>query len=60
MTVTPSGGDPHYIASMDLAAEEGKMTTVKQSGSRVARWVRQFTQKNKTPYRWYEVGHSGL
>jgi hypothetical protein len=33
---------------------------VKKTGSRVVRWVKQFTQKNKTPYRWYEVDHCGM
>jgi hypothetical protein len=28
--------------------------TVKKTGSRVARWFKGFSDKNRPPYRWYE------
>ena len=33
------------------------MTTVKQTGTRVARWFKTFREKNRPPHRWYE--HTG-
>jgi len=33
---------------------------VKKTHSRMARWFKQMTEKNKTPYRWYEVDHCGI
>jgi hypothetical protein len=33
---------------------------VKKTSSRVLRWVKQITQKNKSPYRWYEVDQRGM
>jgi hypothetical protein len=30
---------------------------VKNTGWRVVRWFKRIAQKNKTPYRWYEVDH---
>jgi hypothetical protein len=33
---------------------------VKNTGSGLVRWVQQIVQKNKTPFRWYEVDHCGI
>jgi hypothetical protein len=33
---------------------------VKMISSHVVRWVTQTTQKNKKPYRWFEVDHWGM
>jgi len=30
---------------------------VKNTGWAVVRWFKRIAQKNKTPYRWYEVDH---
>jgi hypothetical protein len=27
---------------------------IKKTGSRIARWIKQFREKNRPPYRWYE------
>ncbi len=33
---------------------------VKMISSHLVRWAEQATQKNKMPYRWFEVDHRGL
>jgi hypothetical protein len=33
---------------------------VKTIGSQLVYWVKQATQKNKMPYRWFEVEHCGM
>ena len=32
----------------------------KRTTSRLARWFKQATRQNKTPYRWYEVVDIGM
>jgi hypothetical protein len=32
------------------------MTTLKNAGTRTARWFKRFQEKNRPPYRWYEHG----
>jgi hypothetical protein len=36
------------------------MALAKMIGSHVVRWVKQVIQKNKRPYRWYDVDHCGM
>jgi hypothetical protein len=39
----------------------GSMTAlVKNTGWAVVRWFKHIAQKNKTPYRWYEVDPCGM
>jgi hypothetical protein len=53
----------HVVASPStkpISQEVAMAALVKKTSSRVVRWVQQFVQKNKTPYRWYEVDHRGV
>ncbi len=33
---------------------------LKRTGSRLARWLKEFSEKNRPPYRWYEHDHLGI
>lgn len=36
--------------------EEVEMAVlIKKTSSRIGRWFKQFREKNRSPYRWYEV-----
>lgn len=35
--------------------EVGMATLFKKTGSRIGRWFKQFREKNRSPYRWYEA-----
>jgi hypothetical protein len=32
---------------------------VKESGARFVKWFKEFRQKNRPPYRWYEYDYYG-
>jgi hypothetical protein len=45
----------------DSSPHEVSMTAlVKNTGWAVVRWFKHVAQKNKTPYRWYEVDPCGM
>jgi hypothetical protein len=34
--------------------EDAMATLIKKTGSRIGRWFKEFREKNRSPYRWYE------
>jgi hypothetical protein len=50
-----------YITTTANHLPGGSMTAlVKNTGWAVVRWFKHIAQKNKTPYRWYEVDPCGM
>jgi hypothetical protein len=47
-----------YVASQ---REEVRMVALaKQTKSRLVRWLKEFRERNKPPYKWHEHDHYGI
>jgi hypothetical protein len=46
------------VQRIDL--EVAMTTMMKKTGSRMFRWFKEFSEKNRSESRWYDVDHCGM